>query len=148
MYRRERELRLARLFPLERKQGVQNAHGEAGARAHARARRQIVKIVYLHAFVYSHVAERAADGGVLYFLPRIHELHLAPRHPRLVAEKRRELPAAYVAIFVYGGGKPRPAVFLEPRGIVRASSEKRDTERSSCDDHRMLFIYEIRVFGK
>src|SRR4026207_2118200 len=54
-----------------------------------------------------------------------------------VIEKRRQVARRDVAVLVDGGGEDLSAVGAIPRRIVRSSTEERNAERCTTDDHRV-----------
>src|SRR6478609_884164 len=52
-----------------------------------------------------------------------------------MVEKRRQVPATDVTIFIDRRGEHRAAMVSNPRGIVRATTEKRDAKGSPADNH-------------
>ena len=57
-----------------------------------------------------------------------------------MVEERRQVTERNVAVLVDGKSDDLAAVLPKPRGVVRASAEKRDSKRSTGDDHFSIFL--------
>jgi hypothetical protein len=57
----------------------------------------------------------------------------------LMFKKRRQKPAAYIAVFIDGGIQHHPAIFPVPDWIIRTAPEERDTKWRSTDNHKLSF---------
>src|SRR6185312_13712460 len=75
-------------------------------------------------------------------IDRFARLDLAINDPQAMFEKGRQMAAGEVAVFIDGGGEDGPAVLAIPAGIVRAPAEKRNSIRSSADDHSAMPVTE------
>jgi hypothetical protein len=63
----------------------------------------------------------------------------------VVFKKRGQPPASDVTVLVDRSGQNRATVLVTPDGIVRTTSEKRNTERRTCYDHGPKPFPERRV---
>src|SRR6478609_771767 len=82
-----------------------------------------------------HVLQHAPHGGMLDVLIGSGMLDTRVRDAGAMVEKRRQVPATDVTIFIDRRGEHRAAVVSKPCRVVRAAAEKRDAKGSSADNH-------------
>jgi len=77
-------------------------------------------------------------------------LGLGPHYPVLVVEERGKVPQGNVAVSIDGGREYCAAALLVVARIIRSTSQKRNSERCSCDYHglpRIPLEWGARIYG-
>ena len=108
----------------QRMERVEQAHRERRARAHAAAAGQVAVVVDFHAALHFQKAQRFARGRMVDLLQPLAAFDFGIDHADAVLEKRRQVAAGQVAIFVDGRRQHRAAVLAIPRRIIRAAAKK------------------------
>jgi hypothetical protein len=73
---------------------------------------------------------------MLNFVKFLSILYFRVYNPVFVIEKRRQVTAANIAIFIYRGGQNRALILLKPHRVIGSPSKERDSERRLTDNHK------------
>ena len=120
---------------LENAQNMQEAHHKGGGGAQAAAGRKITGMVDLETLGQIGVAKCLANSGVLDFVDFFDHLGSGVHNSRVVLEKGREFSTRQVRVLIDAGGKHHSHFLVIPGRIVGSTAKKRNSKRSSTDNH-------------
>src|SRR5882757_7428742 len=92
-------------------------------------------MVYLQSIDNIRPIKHRPHSGMFNFVVIKHIFDARINNTMLVPEKWRQVTACDVAVFIDGGCQHCAAMIPIPLRIVRAASEKRNSERRSRNDH-------------
>src|SRR5262249_33908602 len=89
------------------------------------------------------VLEGLAHRGMANFVGGLARFDLSVNNAEAMFEKRRQVPASQITVFVDAGGKNGAAVLAIPGWIISAPAEKRDAKGSAANNHRVLLMNAV-----